>query len=83
MPPKPIKQRPTEAVRPCPHCGIDYNVRGWGMHKKACGCQQTNWDQPTSPIEVEDGGDFNINNDGMFAYMYVWFVNNTILIPRS
>ena len=53
------------------------------MHEKACGRQRTNRDQPISPIEVEDGGDFDIDDDGMFTYTYVWFVNNDILIPRS
>ena len=52
------------------------------MHKKACGHQQENRDQPTSPIEVKDGGDLNINVDNMFTYMYIWFINDNILTPR-
>ena len=52
------------------------------MHEKACGHQWENRDQPTSPTEVEDGGDLDMNKDGMFAYTYFWFVNKNILTPR-
>ena len=31
-----LPKRPALGVKHCPLCSLEFNVRGYGMHKKAC-----------------------------------------------
>ena len=42
-----LPKRPALGVKLCPHCGKQFNVRGYGMHQKAC-------KEPDGPIPVID-----------------------------
>ena len=35
------KRRPTTETKQCPHCGKEFNTRGYGRHEQACrSCQR-------------------------------------------
>jgi hypothetical protein len=61
MPPKTLKHRPTAVTRDCPHCGEQFNARGFGRHEPSCRRKR----ELTTSFDVGTDAD-RPNNDGIF-----------------
>ena len=69
-----LPKRPALGVKICPRCGKQFNVRGYGMHQKAC-------KELDGPAPTIDAGsvDPELSEDGASCKTY--FTNFPTIIP--
>jgi len=63
MPPKAIKRRPAYGEKRCSYCQKVFNVKGFGMHEKACRSRQE-LEEPAPAIDIESDMNPELEENG-------------------